>query len=114
MEKKEHNGWYNYETWLANLWFDNDGTSESFREETQRILAGTSGTEEERRQEATRALADVIKSQVEESIPEGMGESGFFADLLNAALSEINYRSIAEHYVDEIVELPVEETSAGE
>ena len=24
MNKKEHNGYYNYETWLTALWIDND------------------------------------------------------------------------------------------
>ena len=22
MNKKEYNGWYNYETWMVNLWMD--------------------------------------------------------------------------------------------
>ena len=35
MNKKEYNGWYNYETWMVNLWMDNTQQSH----EAWRIIA---------------------------------------------------------------------------
>ena len=33
MTNKEYNGWYNYETWMVNLWMDNNqGSHEMWRE----------------------------------------------------------------------------------
>ena len=30
MEKREYDGWYNYQTWLVNLWMDNDAGEQSY------------------------------------------------------------------------------------
>lgn len=36
MEDKRYNGWVNYETWLVNLWIDNDqGEHEYWQEQTE-------------------------------------------------------------------------------
>ena len=100
MNRQECNGWTNYETWLANLWFD-DAFSDDADTALERAAEDTDGTEI--KAEAVRALAETIEEAIvaatteETSIP----ESGFVADILNAALREINYREIAEHYIDD-------------
>lgn len=75
-----YNGWSNYETWLANLWFG-DYLSD---------LAGEGEELDEDRIETivTEMLAD------EGSLP----ETGFAADIMNAALCRVNWRELAEHH----------------
>jgi hypothetical protein len=63
MQHKEYNGWYNYETWNAALWCDNDqGLYEYFTEEAQRLFNEADGNAEERKEEVTSDMANVIES----------------------------------------------------
>ena len=97
----KYNGWTNYETWLVNLWMDNEqGSSEYWNECAQEAYdnadSDTSFTREER---ATLNLADTMKETHEEAQPE---VTGLWADMMNAALSEVNWYEIAEHYIEEV------------
>jgi hypothetical protein len=101
MEKKEYNGWYNYETWLLALWIDNEESSYNYwREIAQESYdvaeADKMFTRDER---ATSSLADRLKDAFEEAQPE---VTGFWADLINAAMSEINWYDVAEHYISDV------------
>lgn len=102
MTTKNYNGWTNYETWVVSLWMDNDEGAQSYwRDEATSALADASRTESEiltAKEEAAQTLADRIKEQHEEAQPE---VSGVFADLINAALSEVNWSEIAEKLVDD-------------
>ena len=92
MTHSEYNGWTNYETWCANLWLDNDGASEMIREWAEEM------DKDDEKDSRASDLADRIKEYVEEFQPE---VTGMYADLLNAALQEIDWYEIAEHYIDE-------------
>lgn len=109
MEKKEYNGWYNYETWLCALWMDNDGSTDYYREQAQEAfegyLAEHDGDVEQATQDTVEYLESMIRDGIEENAPE-MG-NGFYADVLNAAIREVNFREIAEHYADDL-EVPEE------
>ncbi len=101
MTHKEYNGWHNYETWLVKLWMDNDEGSDSYwREQAEEVWkaaeADPTFTREER---ATLDLADVLKEYHDEAQPE---LQGFWADLLNAAMSEVNWYEIAEHMIADL------------
>jgi hypothetical protein len=101
MNKQEYNGWSNYETWLANLWMSNDQGSAEFWEETatetyKHARAGTVFTQEE---QAVLDLAHIMKDDLEGQIPE---TTGLFADLINAAMSEIDWHEIAEHLMADV------------
>lgn len=110
MNKKEYNGWYNYETWACNLWYDY-----AFSEDASQVWDDSKGDDTfSKKKNATLALGDVIKSIVEETALEGIPENGFAADLLNAALFEINYYEIAEHYINDIADEHEEEESKEE
>lgn len=104
MNENTYNGWANYETWCTNLWLDNEEYTQSYCREVARDnceLHYTDNTEDEKLQ-AIRDTEDTIKDFVEsELIPE---LQGLAADLLGAALSEVNWREIAEHYVNDIWE----------
>ncbi len=77
------NGWKNKETWLVNLWLGDYFAA--LQEDGETITA------------------DLIESVVEESfgdLSDKSVESGFLRDMLNCALSEIDYRELAAHYAD--------------
>lgn len=115
-----YNGWKNYETWLVSLWIDNEESSSTYWNERGReALADAEGSKSAyakftgtevftQREWAAIALADDLKTNFEEaseSMLEGAGQSAsFWADLLGAALSEVNWREVAEHYLPEEVE----------
>lgn len=102
MQNKNHNGWYNYETWVVALWLDNEqGSQEFFANEARSALRNpgayhTPGMTQE--EMATLALADTLKAFHEEALPE---LQGFVADLLSAAMSEVNWHEIAKHLVED-------------
>jgi len=102
MLNKSYNGWTNYETWAVNLWLSNDQGSDSYwRETAQEIYdeaeAEKSFTREER---ATLNLSDRLKNEHEESQPD-LGAT-LWTDLLGAAMSEVNWYEIAEHYITDV------------
>jgi hypothetical protein len=100
MERKEYNGWANYETWNVALWMDNDqGSNEYWRERAQELFDATDEDSDSRKDDAAADLANEIQAQHDEAMPE---VSGCFADLLGAAMSEVDWREIAEHLLSDI------------
>jgi hypothetical protein len=86
-----YNGWKNYETWNVALWLDNDqGTQEEMTDLAYR------------HRDEPSDLAKAIKDFVDEIQPD-LGAS-MFADLLGAALDEVDYHEIAEHYLADLEE----------
>jgi hypothetical protein len=80
MESTEYNGWTNYETWLVALWIDNDeGTYTHWRHEAKRLQP--------------HAAAGALKQAHEDGFEETVG---LYADLINAALSRVNWIEIAK------------------
>lgn len=106
MNHQEYNGWTNYETWNVALWLDNEqGSSDYWNGVADELLHYRHRNTPE---EATSQLAEQLKNELEESAPD-LGAS-CFADLLNAALNEVNWYEIAEHYIDAAKERLAEET----
>lgn len=111
MADREYNGWTNYETWLVNLWMDNEeGSQAFFREqakesyETEAALADISTPSGFTVAESARMrFADWLKDHMEENRPE-MPTCGLYYDLLSGALSEVNWMEIARHYIDAVQE----------
>jgi hypothetical protein len=96
MTTKTYNGWTNYETWLCKLWIDNDeGSSGYWNERAEEALKRADGDKEE----AVRELADALEAEHVEAQPE---VTGLWADMLNSALSEINWREIAESMLEDV------------
>jgi len=102
---KDHtyNGWTNYETWLVALWIDNDqGTHEEAR---AMALRAARDPEPESMIPGHSMRAYYFGVQIKEWVEETMiGDHGatLVADLLNGALSEVDWRSIAEHFLDDV------------
>ena len=92
MTKKEYNGWTNYETWLVKLWIDNEqGSQEYWQERAEDNVKRDEDGD-------IRALAEELKDQHEEMLPK---LEGFAADLMNAALSEVDWHEIAGSLIDD-------------
>lgn len=83
MSIETYNGWTNYETWNAALWMDQDYYTELAKDVYESI----------------GALADYIKTDIEETIPE---TSGMWADLQQSAFDRINWFEIAEHIYEDV------------
>ena len=87
METEKYNGYTNYETWAVALWIDNEQAINEFvkTEENNR------GTLSEK--------ADFLKEYVENWV--WLDEATLRADLLGAALGEVNWFELSEIYTDD-------------
>lgn len=78
----EYNGYSNYQTWCVSLWLDNDeGTYESIRDAAKIAFS-------------KYELAIFIREYVEAERPLA-DQASMFTDLLNHALTNVNYEEIA-------------------
>lgn len=108
MADKGYNGWKNYETWNVALWLGNDqGSQEHWNEKAQDCYDNAEGCSSFTREErAALDLADSLKADFEEGKDNLLEESkmtcSVWADLLGAALSEVDWLEIAEHYIEEV------------
>ena len=93
-----YNGYTNYETWVVNLWMDNDGFAEECREMAARCVRDAAG-EFCPDGAAIRALADELKEQHESHMHLVCKVPGVFGDLLNGAMSSVNWAEIARNYI---------------
>lgn len=74
-----YNGWSNYETWLVNLWY-----GDLFVDMANEDWTG----------------GEIVEDFVMEMLADegALPETGFAADIMNAALRNVNWRELAEHY----------------
>ena len=101
-----YQGWSNYETWAVKLWIDNEEGSHTYwRERAEEIWEEAEATETfvsfTKYENARRELAGALHDAIDEDMPEAIRESTdgtMYADLLNAALSEVDWREIAQSW----------------
>lgn len=85
MSDNTYNGWVNYETWCVNLWLTNEqGTYNALQE----IIKGA--------KDSDFAKADELKDFVNELADQEYDKPTFVKDLLNGALSEVNWLEIIQ------------------
>jgi hypothetical protein len=95
--KKTCNGWSNFQTWVVNLWISNEqGSYLHWRNRTKALLA-ESATEDERLSALAR-LADEIRDAIHEEC--AITKPNLAADLMNAALAEVEWHEIAQDLLD--------------
>jgi hypothetical protein len=97
-----YNGWTNYETWLTNLWMDNEqGSQEFYREMAQQIIDDITASEYlSKEEEEVHQMADRLKEYFETEFLEDM-EAGLKGDLIRAALGSVNWFEIAKTWIEE-------------
>ncbi len=113
-EDTRYNGWTNYETWNLALWLGNDnGSYDYWREQAQECYRDAEATGSfTRKENAILDCAKRLQAETEENAPE---VSGFYADVLSAAICEVNWYEIAEHWIDEKAdEIDAEEQADAE
>ena len=97
-----HNGWRNYETWLANLWLRNSAA------ETKRweacAIGLVEGGDAQQQQHGAALTAQIERYYVVEKwpLPE---DSGLYSDFLASALANVNWAEIAQHFLDDAAEI---------
>lgn len=101
-QQTEYNGWNTYETWLVNLWLSNDqGTYDMVRE----MASESVEAEAEGGRMAVGSLMDRLSDtfdQNSEFAPD-LGPN-LYGDLLGAAFSRVDWREIAEHWLEDVRE----------
>jgi len=87
-DEKGYNGWKNYETWAVALWIDN---GQRIQQEATAIVVNSKDE---------YGAAQELKDWIEEGNPL-IDTASLYSDLLNAALSEVDWYEVANHYRNE-------------
>ena len=108
----KYNGWSNYETWNFKLWLDNDQDLHNYIiGEIKKIKAFPN------KDNKAYEVSNFLRSYIEDNMPNlnvstrsqsvhgSMSDkNGFYNDILNAALRDINTYEIAESYLEDLKE----------
>jgi hypothetical protein len=107
-QEKGYNGWTNYETWAVALWIDNEeGSCERARELAVDARDTAKADLSQFKRTAEGLLADTLREWIRDEDAPDLGPT-LYSDLLSAALSEVDWYEIAEHY---LADLPAEDES---
>lgn len=99
-DEQGYNGWTNYETWTVKLHLDN----EYFTYQEMKDVATTTGDDVNVFGTISRAylIGQRVKEYVEEMvIPDDNDLNLLQLDMIQAALSEVNWREIGESYAND-------------
>lgn len=106
-EDRSYNGWSNYETWAVGMFLDGNYTGEgTYREVLQLVENVTrernsAGDQGEQPFYALH-VADALKDYVEQEIHGDQAPASLATDLLGTALSEVDWRELADHKLSEV------------
>ena len=90
----EYNGWKNWETWLVNLWINNDPEVYD--------LALAINHETDDMMDPVQYVADELKESIMATWSDVIGNTdhwaaGLFSDLIGQSLTDVDWRTIAMH-----------------
>ena len=94
-----YNGYTNYETWRVNLHISNLQSEQDYWNDRASFAMAHSDPSNDyldARCELAESLRDAFLEKYDEQKP----ANSILADLLRAALSEVNWHELAGHYVD--------------
>ncbi|MES2367162.1 MAG: hypothetical protein V4563_14895 [Pseudomonadota bacterium] len=108
MNQKEYNGWTNYETWNVALWIGNEESASRFWNDfALEVWSNAEASDVWSREESAKFnLADDMKEYFEresrDMLERAKAETSMWADLLGAALSEVNWNEIAGSMIEDV------------
>lgn len=88
-QDRTYNGWSTYETWLVNLWIQNDQALYAVLHD--KVVSSAD----------LYSAREVLKAWLDNEYDlfvEVLGQNGLFQDLLKGALSEVNWYEIAKNW----------------
>ncbi len=106
MTNGRYNGYANYETWAVALWLSNEEGSDRYWREVAEEVRREAG-ESWQVKEAIWPVKDAPKyhlaERLKEAVNEGVPElpASLYSDLLNSALSEVDWHEVAEAFLEE-------------
>ena len=105
MTKSEYNGWTNYETWLVNLWLNNDESIVEWMVEKVRELRDFYAEDDEDgpcvdNASVLRAMTIAVEDYMTEMVLQDMEDASLRFDILTAFLREVNWKEIADYMID--------------
>jgi hypothetical protein len=101
-----YEGWANYETWVVNLSIVNDRASNAHWQDRACKILGDQPRVEDAHSAAAVQLAEEIRDAIEELCE--IQNTGVAADLMNAALSKVDWFEIAQLFIDRAEPPPTE------
>lgn len=111
MADQKYNGWTNYETWAVKLWMDNEVGSYHYWNEAAQEAWNESGPESPNQfiptheGNAQAVLAQRLKEEHDTQSEHPVfkaADGSVYADLLNAALSEVDWHEIASALLEDV------------
>ncbi|HEY4307988.1 MAG TPA: hypothetical protein VGN12_00925 [Pirellulales bacterium] len=107
MEKQNrYNGFTNYETWAVSLWMSNDRAAFDYFRTLAFVTLSTEksrSTKESAPEDSIRSLANTLRQEFEERSPV-REHATVYADLMNAALSEVDWYELADNLLSDLTE----------
>jgi hypothetical protein len=102
MNREDYKGYTNYETWVVMHWIDMEFGSYS-RWRSRAVALSSPASPEYIKDVPTQKclLADQLKEEHWKACPK---LKGFALDLLNSAMSEVDWFAVAEHLIDATAE----------
>jgi len=106
----DYNGWTNYETWAVKLWMDNEQETQEYWQEAAQDAWDSTGDKRpnvfmDRESNARSLLARRLRVEHDSQSDHPVfaaSDGTVYADLLNAALSEVNWYEIADSLLEEV------------
>lgn len=92
--EKTYNGWTNYETWCVYTWQTNERADSEWLETMAFQCFDEADGDSEK---ALSSLADLLKDEYSDNLPETPAITGFCVDMLRAALDEVNWVEVADN-----------------
>lgn len=108
----DYNGWSNRETWLVNLWMDNNGAEyykmialDCLKEQLENAEYDVANASRLARGPCGNAFEYVHESESYEFCE----NKGVFRDLLSTALANVNWYELAKAWLEEVAEEYIQE-----
>lgn len=103
-----YNGWSNHETWLVNIWIDNEQSLQEYLiEAAQQIVDSSAPTEHlTGKEQALIHIAYFLEEWLIELVDARSPELGLCNDLLHSSIHSVNLTELAQSLLDQTTSSP--------